>query len=50
MKSIVFDISAVLGIALITYGGGQMFSPMFWIIPGVALLCAGVLGANKWAS
>jgi hypothetical protein len=41
------DIIAVLGLVLVTYGSGQIYPPMFYIVPGAALLGAWLWKARR---
>lgn len=49
MKQLVPDIFAVLGLGLLTYGGHLAYPPLLYIVPGVALIALGIMGARKWA-
>jgi len=41
-----FDVMAVLGVALLSGGGYFIFPPLALLIPGIALIIAGILGAR----
>lgn len=41
-----FDVMAVLGVALLAGGGYFVYPPLALVIPGMALIIGGVLGAR----
>lgn len=45
-----WDVLAVSGLLLLTVGVGFIYWPLSFIVPGLALLTAGIVGAWKWAS
>lgn len=49
MKQNIPDILAIVGLGLLTYGGWQVYPPLLYIVPGVALLTLSIMGARKWA-
>ena len=50
MKTVVFDILALCGIASVVYGSYQASPPLAWIIGGLAFVIIAVAGAGRWDS
>lgn len=46
----IWDVLALTGLLLLTVGVGFIYWPLSFIVPGLALLTAGIVGAWKWVS
>jgi hypothetical protein len=45
MRTLIFDLFAVAGLALFTVGAGWIYRPLALIVPGLAFVALGVFGA-----
>lgn len=47
MKSLLWDVLALGGGAMLVYGLALVYEPLAWIVPGAVLVVAGVWGAMR---
>jgi len=50
MKTIIFDIAGIAGLASVGWGIWQVHQPSAWIAVGLCVMAASMMGARKWGS